>query len=194
MEKYEQKEAWVLDKTNANLYHGTLLLKNDKPFAIIEKDDAYKIRKHYRIYYSEEEANEAYEEYKLDIKELCKEVKDNIEKLEALSYNLAKRDDYIPGYILDMAENSYKRYYYLYEKIITYIRYGIININALSFTKESVSHVNWGEGCAEICLKNGQKVKTYNKTEYDLIEDVFGMNESERYFTDMKPEEEEDDD
>ena len=190
MEKYEQKEAWVLDETNANLYHGTLLLKNDKPFAIIEKDDAYIIRKHNRIYYSEEEANEACEEYKFDIKELCQETKDNIEKLEAISCNVAKRKDYIPGYILDMmAENRYKHYYYLYEKIISFIRYGIININALSFTKESVSHVNWGEGCAEICLKNGQKVKTYNKTEYDLIEDVFGMNESGRYFTDMKPEE-----
>lgn len=193
MEKYEQKEAWVLDEANANMHHGTLLLKDDKPFAIIENDDAYKIKKHYRIYYSEKEANEAYEEYKLDIKELCKEVKDNIEKLEKLSFNVAKREDYIPEYILG-DRNSYKRYYYLYERIISYIRYGIININALSFTKESVSHVNWGEGCAEICLKNGQKVKTYNETENDLIEDVFGMNASERYFTDMKPEEEEGDD
>lgn len=191
MEEYTGKEAWIFNKKCAIIDKGLLLFKGSKPFKLITKDDdAYSIDENHLIYYSKSEADEALEDCKEEIKELCRETKKNIERLDDVGF--IKRKDYIPEDILNR-NNNYRNYYYICELLTTYIQSGAININAVSFTKESVSHVNWGETAAEIVLKNGQKINTYDHVELELITRVFGGNNSERWFTAIKPEKEEDD-
>lgn len=193
MEEFEQKEAWVLDKHDADISHGTLILKDGKPLTLIDGGIVYKIRKHNAVYYSEDEANSAKQEYVQQIKSLCKETKRNIEKLDELSNSLAARKDYIPEDILNSSKN-YDECYDVRELLTTYIQYGMININAVSFTKDSVSHVNWGETAAEIVLKNGQKIRTYDHIEFEFISRIFGCCYRDRCFTAIKPEKEEEED
>lgn len=191
MEEYTGKEAWIFNKKYAIIDKGLLIFKGSKPFKLITKDDdAYSIDENHLIYYSKSEADEALEDCKEEIKELCRETKKNIERLDDVGF--IKRKDYIPEDILNR-NNNYRNYYDICELLTTYIQSGAININAVSFTKESVSHVNWGETAAEIVLKNGQKINTYDHIELQLITRVFGGNNSERWFTDIKPEKEEDD-
>lgn len=191
METYIGKEAWVLSKRCASIIKGLLLFKDSKPFRFITKDDSYSIDEDHLIYYSKSEAYEALENYKEEIKELCCETKKNIERLDGLLWgSLIKRKDYIPEDILNRNSN-YRQYFDICELLTTYIQSGMININAVSFAKESVSHVNWGEAAAEIVLKNGQKITTYDYVELELVTRVFGGNNGERYFTEIKPEKEE---
>ena len=181
----------MLSKRCASIIKGLLLFKGSKPFKFITKDDSYSIDEDHLIYYSKSEAYEALEKYKEEIKELCCETKKNIERIDDLLWgSLIKRKDYIPEDILNRNSN-YRQYFDICELLTTYIQSGAININAVSFTKESVSHVNWGETAAEVVLKNGQKITTYDYVELELVTRVFGGNNGERYFTEIKPEEEE---
>lgn len=194
MKTYTGKEVWVLNKKFASIIKGLLLFKGSEPFRLITKDNSYSINENRLIYYSKSEADEALKNYKEEIKELCCETKKNIEKLDdALLSGLVKTKDYIPEDILNRNSN-YRDYFDICELLTTYIQSGAININAVSFTKESVSHVNWGETAAEVVLKNGQKITTYDYVELELITRVFGGNNGERYFTTIKPEKEEDND
>lgn len=195
METYTSTKAWMVNKNNASYIEGLLLFRDNKPFRIITKDDSvFSIKEKHAIYYSKSEAEEAIEKCKEEIKELCCETKKNIERLDrAIFSNFIKREDYIPEDILNRNSN-YRDYFDICELLTTYIQSGVININAVSFTKESVSHVNWGKTAAEVVLKNGQKITTYDYVELELITRVFGGNNGERYFTTIKPEKEEEDD
>lgn len=192
METYTGKEAWAVNKNNATYIKGLLLFRDNKPFKIItENDSVYSIEEEHAIYYSKSEAAEALKKCKKEIKEICCETKKNIEKLDCATFRgFIKRKDYIPEYILN-SNSNYRQYFEICELLTTYIQSGAININAVSFTKESVSHINWGEAAAEIVLKNGQKINTYDYVEFELVTRVFGGNNVERYFTEIKPEEEE---
>ena len=133
----------------------------------------------------------ARDEYKLEIKQLCAETKSNIKKLEGIWLESMTRSDYLPDELLKPTKNVY---YDICELLTNYIQSGMININAVSFSKESVSHVNWGESAAEIVLKNGQKINTYDSIEFEFVSRVFGGNLRDRTFEGIKPEKEEEDD
>lgn len=193
MGTFTEKEAWVLNKIYNTIRHGKLILKDNRPFILIKNEEDCPIHKNHSVYYSLNEALEAQKEYKAQIKDLCEETRKNIEKLDSVSNDLASREEYIPEDILNTGKN-YERYRDISELLTTYIQSGVLNVNVVSFTKESVSHVNWGETAAEIVLKSGQKITTYNLVELELVTRVFGGNNSERYFTKIKPGKEEDDD
>ena len=193
MKTYNQKEAWVLNKRSGVLGYGTLLLDGIQPYMLIKGDNSMKIGDNHIVYYNKEEAVEARSQYKLEIKELCAETKRNIKKLNGLWLESMTRSDYLPDDILNNL-NSHNVYYDICELLTNYIQSGMININAVSFSKESVSHVNWGESAAEIILKNGQKINTYDAIEFEFVSRVFGGNYGERTFEEIKPEKEEEDD
>ena len=191
MKTYNQKEAWVLNKRSGRLTHGILLLDGIQPSRLITAQSSYKIDNDHMVYYNAKDAVNARDEYKIEIKQLCAETKSNIKKLEALWLESMTRSDYLPDDILKPTKNVY---YDICELLTNYIQSGMININAVSFSKESVSHVNWGESAAEIVLKNGQKINTYDSIEFEFVSRVFGGNLRDRTFEGIKPEKEEEDD
>ena len=158
MKTYNQKEAWVLNKRSGRLTHGILLLDGIQPSRLITAESSYKIDNDHIVYYNTKDAVNARDEYKIAIKELCAETKRNIKKLDGLWLESMTRSDYLPDELLNHSHNVY---YDICELLTNYIQSGMININAVSFSKESVSHVNWGESAAEIILKNGQEINTY---------------------------------
>lgn len=192
MKKYNQKEAWVLNKRSGVLDNGTLLLDGIQPYRLVAGDKSIKIDDYHIVYYNKEEAVEARSQYKLEIKELCAETKRNIKKLNGIWLESMTSSDYLPDELLN--RKSTDEYYDICELLTNYIENGMININAVSFSKESVSHVNWGESAAEIVLKNGQKINTYDHLEFEFISRIFGTNYRDRFFTTVKPEKEEEDD
>lgn len=192
MKTYNQKEAWVLNKRSGRLTHGILLLDGIQPSRLITAESSYKIDNDHIIYYNAKDAVNARDEYKLEIKQLCAETKRNIKKLDGLWLESMTRSDYLPDELLNRKSDD--EYYDICELLTNYIENGMININAVSFSKESVSHVNWGETAAEIVLKNGQKITTYDHTEFEFISRIFGINYRDRFFTTIKPEKEEEDD
>lgn len=192
MKTYNQKEAWVLNKRSGVLDNGTLLLDGIQPYRLVAGDKSIKIDDYHIVYYNKEEAVEARSQYKLEIKELCAETKRNIKKLNGIWLESMTSSDYLPDELLNRKSND--EYYDICELLTNYIESGMININAVSFSKESVSHVNWGETAAEIVLKNGQKITTYDHTEFEFVSRIFGINYRDRFFTEIKPEKEEDDD
>lgn len=190
MKTYNQKEAWVLNKRNGRLTHGILLLDGIQPSRLITAESSSKIDNDHMVYYNAKDAVNARDEYKIAIKELCAETKRNIKKLDGLWLESMTRSDYLPDELLNHSHNVY---YDICELLTNYIQSGMININAVSFSKESVSHVNWGESAAEIILKNGQKINTYDSIEFEFVSRVFGGNLRDRTFEGIKPEKEEDD-
>ena len=191
MKTYNQKEAWVLNKRSGVLDNGTLLLDGIQPYRLVAGDKSIKIDDYHIVYYNKEEAVEARSQYKLEIKELCAETKRNIKKLNGIWLESMTSSDYLPDELLNRKSND--EYYDICELLTNYIESGMININAVSFSKESVSHVNWGETAAEIILKNGQKINTYDSIEFEFVSRVFGGNLRDRTFEGIKPEKEEDD-
>ena len=101
---------------------------------------------------------------------------------EAKAYSDEKKSEYKDS-------PWYDRYYELLRVMST----DIININAVSFRKEDVAHIEWGDDCAKVCLKDGSDVKTYGELEFNLIEDIFGKNNSDRTYTALKDEKEKED-
>ena len=192
MKTYNQKEAWVLNKRSGVLDNGTLLLDGIQPYMLVKGDNSMKIGDNHIVYYNKEEAVEARSQYKLEIKELCAETKRNIKKLNGLWLESMTSSDYLPDELLNRKSDD--EYYDICELLTNYIENGMININAVSFSKESVSHVNWGESAAEIILKNGQKINTYDSIEFEFVSRVFGGNLRDRTFEGIKPEKEEEDD
>ena len=191
MKTYNQKEAWVLNKRSGRLTHGILLLDGIQPSRLITAESSYKIDNDHIVYYNTKDAVNARDEYKIAIKELCAETKRNIKKLDGLWLESMTRSDYLPDDILKPTKNVY---YDICELLTNYIQSGMININAVSFSKESVSHVNWGESAAEIVLKNGQKINTYDSIEFEFVSRVLGGNLRDRTFEGIKTEKEEEDD
>lgn len=192
MKTLEQKEAWVLRKINLEILHGILIDKQYPKIIILENGDDLYVSKQDEIYNSLEAATEAKKEWEERVKELIRGTKHNIEILEGLSRCIANPKDYIPEHYLN--DNYYKSYYDRYDNLIRYVNTGVLNINAESFTKDSIVEIKWGEDCAEIVLMNGSKVRTYTEQEFDLITDIFGINYSDRVFTDIKLEKDEEDD
>ena len=194
MKTYNQKEAWVLNKRSGSLTNGTLLLDGIQPYMLITAQSSYKINDDHIDYYNKKDAVNARDEYKLEIKQLCAETKSNIKKLEGMWLESMTRSDYLSDGLLLQLNSNNNDYYDICELLTNYIQSGMININAVSFSKESVSHVNWGESAAEIVLKNGQKINTYDSIEFEFVSRVFGGNYGERTFEGIKPEKEEEDD
>ena len=191
MKTYNQKEAWVLNKRSGRLTHGILLLDGIQPSRLITAESSSKIDNDHMVYYNAKDAVNARDEYKIEIKQLCAETKSNIKKLEGLWLESMTRSDYLPDDILKPTKNVY---YDICELLTNYIQSGMININAVSFSKESVSHVNWGESAAEIVLKNGQEINTYDSIEFEFVSRVFGGNTFDRTFEEIKPEKNDKDD
>ena len=189
--KYEAKEAWAVRKFSLNLIRGIAIYKNDKPVSFYRPSSTiYYTPNEVVIFDTKDEANSYSNEKKSEYKALAKQTLSNIKMLDNISPNIVQWKDYLPEKYHQEDNPWYDRYYELCRVMNT----GIININAVSFRKEEVSHIEWGDDCAKVCLKDGSDVKTYGKLEFNLIEDIFGENNSDRTYTNIKDEKEEEDD
>lgn len=188
--KYEAKEAWAVIKYNLCVIKGVLFSKNNKPMRFFKSDsEVCYTMEEVEFFYTEKEAKAYSDEKKSEYKELAKQTLTNIKTLDNISSNIVQWKDYLPERYHQKDSPWYDRYY----ELLRVMRTGIININAVSFRKEEVSHIEWGDDCAKVCLKDGSDVMTYGKLEFNLIEDIFGENNSDRTYTNIKDEKEEED-
>ena len=188
--KYEAKEAWAVYKYNLCVIKGVLFSKNNKPMRFFKSDsEVCYTMEEVEFFYTEKEAKAYSDEKKSEYKALAKQTLSNVKLLDNISSNIVQWKDYLPEKYHQKDSPWYDRYYELRRVINT----GIININAVSFKKEDVSHIEWGDDCAKVCLKDGSDVKTYGKLEFYLIEDIFGDNNSDRTYTELKDEKEKED-
>ena len=188
--KYEAKEAWAINKYNLCIIKGVLFSKNNKPMRFFKSDsEVCYTMEEVEFFYTEKEAKAYSDEKKSEYKALAKQTLSNVRILDNTSPNIIQWKDYLPERYHQKESPWYDRYYELLRVINT----GIININAVSFRKEDVAHIEWGDDCAKVCLKDGSDVKTYGKLEFNLIEDIFGENNSDRTYTTLKDEKEEED-
>ena len=189
--KYEAKEAWAVRKYSLKVIKGLLISMNDKPMFFRETSLMFCYTPdEVVIFDTKDEANTYSKEKKSEYKELAKQTLSNIDILDNISSNIIQRKDYLPQkHNQRNTDYWYDRHYELHRVMST----GIININAVSFRKEDVAHIEWGDDCAKVYLKDGSDVKTYGKLEFNLIEDIFGENNSDRTYTELKDEKEEED-
>ena len=188
--KYEAKEAWAVYKYNLCVIKGVLLSKSNKLLGFLEPISGIVYTKEEaESFDTENEAKTYSKEKKSEYKALAKQTLTNIKTLDHISSGIVCGKDYLPEKYSKKDYEWYDRYYELLRVMNT----GIININAVSFRKEDVAHIEWGDDCAKVCLKDGSDVKTYGKLEFNLIEDIFGENNSDRTYTNIKDEKEEED-
>lgn len=188
--KYEAKEAWAVRKFSLTVVKGLLISMNSKPIFFSERSSMFCYTlDEVEIFDTKDEANAYSNEKKSEYKELAKQTLNNIMTLDSISSDIVQRKDYLSEKHCQKDNPWYDRYYELRRVMNT----GIININAVSFRKEDVAHIEWGDDCAKVCLKDGSDVKTYGKLEFNLIEDIFGENNSDRTYTELKDEKEEED-
>ena len=188
--KYEAKEAWAVNTYNLKVIKGVLLSKSNKLLGFLEPISGIVYTKEEaESFDTEDEAKTYSKEKKSEYKALAKQTLSNVKLLDNISSNIVQWKDYLPEKYHQKDSPWYDRYYELLRVMNT----GIININAVSFRKEDVAHIEWGDDCAKVCLKDGSDVKTYGKLEFYLIEDIFGENNSDRTYTNIKDEKEEED-
>lgn len=188
--KYEAKEAWAVNSYNLRVIKGVLLSKSNKLLGFLEPiSGIVYTQKEAESFDTEDEAKTYSKEKKSEYKALAKQTLNNIKILDGISSSIVQGKDYLPERYHQNDSPWYDRYY----ELLPVMRTGIININAVSFRKEEVSHIEWGDDCAKVCLKDGSDVKTYGKLEFNLIEDIFGENNSDRTYTTLKDEKEEED-
>ena len=188
--KYEAKEAWAVYKFSLKIIKGLLISMNGKPMFFRESSLMFFYTSNEVIIFDTNDEAIAYsKEKKSEYKALAKQTLNNIKILDGISSSIVQGKDYLPEKYLREDDQWYDRYYELCRVMNT----GIININAVSFRKEDVSHIEWGDDCAKVCLKDGSDVKTYGKLEFNLIKDIFGKNNSDRTYTNIKDEKEEKD-
>ena len=188
--KYEAKETWAVYKYNLCVIKGVLFSKNNKPMRFFKSDsEVCYTMEEVEFFYTEKEAKAYSDKKKSEYKALAKQTLSNVRILDNISPNIVQWKDYLPERYHQKDSPWYDRYY----ELLRVMNSGIININAVSFRKEDVAHIEWGDDCAKVCLKDGSDVKTYGKLEFDLIEDIFGENNSDRTYTALKDEKEEED-
>ena len=188
--KYEAKEAWAVNTYNLKVIKGVLLSKSNKLLGFLEPiSGIVYTQEEAESFDTEDEAKTYSKEKKSEYKALAKQTLSNVKILDNISTNIVQWKDYLPERYHQKESPWYDRYY----KLLRVINTGIININAVSFRKEDVAHIEWGDDCAKVCLKDGSDVKTYGKLEFNLIEDIFGENNSDRTYTNIKDEKEEED-
>lgn len=187
---FEAKEQWAVRKFSLSLIRGIAIYKNDKPVSFYDQlSTVYYTLDEVVVFNTEYEAKTYSKEKKSKYMALAKQTLSNIKMLDNISSNIVQWKDYLPERYHQKDSPWYDRYYELLRVMNT----GIININAVSFRKEDVAHIEWGDDCAKVCLKDGSDVKTYGKLEFNLIEDIFGENNSDRTYTALKDEKEEED-
>ena len=188
--KYEAKETWAVRKYSLKVTKGLLISMNGKPIFFREPSTMLPYEPNEVVIFdTKDEANAYSKEKKSEYKALAKQTLSNVKLLDNISSNIVQWKDYLPEKYHQKDSPWYDRYYELRRVMNT----GIININAVSFKKEDVSHIEWGDDCAKVCLKDGSDVKTYGKLEFYLIEDIFGDNNSDRTYTELKDEKEKED-
>ena len=188
--KYEAKEAWAVYKFSLKVAKGLLISLNDKPMFFRESSLMFCYTPDEVVIFDTNDEAIAYsKEKKSEYKALAKQTLNNIKILDHISSSIVQTKDYLPEKYHQEDNSWYDRYYELCRVMNT----GIININAVSFKKEDVAHIEWGDDCAKVCLKDGSDVKTYGKLEFNLIEDIFGENNSDRTYSNIKDEKQEED-
>ena len=119
-------------------------------------------------------------------------LKDMAEQIPNLIDDIYFIDDGVCNFdrepIRKIRDETYYRKQYIdvynkYKLLSIYVKTGMINVNAVSLRKDDVAYIKWlDQSQALITTKGGMTVMTCNEAEYEVIELLFGYNESSRVF------------
>ena len=144
---------------------------NERYFATKQQADDYVANR-------QEQLRAKFKEVKAFIKEMYE-----VDK-ELFNY---KEDDFF-GHFASFEDHHtdwYKDYINATKKAKKYldcIRTGYLNINANSFRPEDVKYIKWYNGKAKLYLKSDEMFETHDSKEFEMIEEIFGVNRSDYTF------------
>lgn len=170
----------------------------------------------HHFYATQQEAQQALEEYRRELRRLMPQVKQWIEQMEGL-LNIVPdkedglsddemrqkhpdyftREDYLPD---DYAEDGDDNYDFLranrLEKentlLVQVVLCGTLTVRANTFRTDDVVQVRWGNKRAELVLTDNRNVETAHDYEYNVVTYLYGGNSSSYSYTRLdKPREEE---
>ena len=166
-----------------------------------DESDWYTPTKYDHFYPTIEEATDALTKHRQEMFDKMGEIKSYIEVMNNWVYDVADDDplhfteeDYLPSRNVSIREkNSYweKRYNSVCKEnkyLLDIIRTGFISIKGDSFKVEDIKHIKWGKEKAEIILADDRTIKTGNNTEFNIIEYLFGENNSNFTYTRLNEE------
>ena len=137
--KYEAKEAWAVRKYSLKVTKGLLISMNGNPMFFREPSTMFLYEPNEVVIFdTKDEANAYSKEKKSEYKALAKQTLSNIDILDHISTHIIQQKDYLPQkYNQRNTDYWYDRHY----ELRRVMRTGIININAISFRKEDVAHI-----------------------------------------------------
>lgn len=170
----------------------------ESPESISEWYPPYK----YETFYKTEGAAIDYRNAKREeFKEMMPKVKAFIERMERVESTddfSFKKEDYLGEYASrcdDWYERQYSEMRARYRRIMLVVKNGMMNINADSFKLSEVVRVEWNsvkymkdgkqqtKEAATVVLKDGRKMRTRDKAEYEVVQAFFGENLSNRIYS-----------
>lgn len=154
-----------------------------------DESDWYTPNKYDHFYPTIEDATDALKKHQQEMFDKMGEVLDYIEVMNNWRDNMTDDDplhfneeDYLPSRNFSRRikasywESRFNEVSNIKEYLLGIVRTGFININGDSFKVEDIKHIMWGKTKAEIILDDDRKIETGNRTEFNIIRELFGDN------------------
>ena len=166
-----------------------------------EDDDAWQQPNDNEHFYPTlDEAQQALEAHRKELRELMPKVKEWVRQMDCLREmqdrmpddvdeeewrkdhpDFFDKEDFVPYNFAHSGESSYyQKYSARIEKeeklLIQVIRYGMLTLKADTFRIEDVRQVRWGNERAEVLLTDDRTIETADKWEFNVVEYLFGGN------------------
>lgn len=162
-----------------------------------DEDEWYTPNENDHFYPTVEDAADALMKHKQEMFDKMGEVKNYLDAMDNWkSYGIAEDDplhftekDYLPyciqrkGTSESYWEERYKEVDKTNDYLLGIVRTGFINVKGDSFKVDDIKHIKWGEHKVEIILNDDRIIETGNKTEFNIIEYLFGKNISKFTYT-----------
>lgn len=162
----------------------TLVYRDGVPshFRYVGDNDYYNHHDDYKYFKTKEEADK----YASDLMPVSDEL---IKKYIEHKYANGELEGVLSRDIYDYyiaGQKSYLHADYAQREQLENALRGILNIDAYSFRTTDVEMVKFGKDWCYLVLKNGTEINVNNDVEFFIIKSIFGSNNSERVFTNIK--------
>lgn len=153
-----------------------------------EEEDWMRVYDGETFYNTEADAKEAqqrkYDEAREKMK-TCKTLIKELDHLEPTADFDFKREDYLGGYANDTEHEYWKKRRHNAEQeaslLTTIARTRFFNVAGQTINLDEVVRIMWHENNeATLIMRDGTKVKTCSKPEFDVVVDMYGSNRSGR--------------
>lgn len=171
--KAEVFEKCVLDRRELTILETNVLYIDDKPNSWYEDDEWYTLTDKL-LFDNKTEAMKGKERLIKLYKELAEQTKKNLDVLESVSFKHMPQKSYLPNHLINRMNDIW---YEKFQCLKRYIRDGFINVNGMTFTKENVVRIDWGNETANVILKGGKFIHVEEDEMY-IIRSIFSENYS----------------